>query len=231
MDPEMPNETFADAARLLAAHRWSLVLGSLTVLLAVGGGALVGLSPAVTGSLAAVVVAGAVSLLEWRRRVAGDGRPVGLGTAVLGYWIVAVAVFGLIQLVPYGRDHSNPAVTGEPAWATPRTRELMVDACFGCHSNEVQWPWYSNVAPFSWAVTDHVEQGRDEVNYSEFDRRRGEADETVESILEGEMPPGYYTRFGLHPEAALSDAERQELIEGLRATPGLSEHGEREDDD
>jgi len=46
----------------------------------------------------------------------------------------------VIQAIPYGRSHSNPPITGEPEWATPRTRELMVRACFGCHSNEVKYP-------------------------------------------------------------------------------------------
>jgi hypothetical protein len=145
-----------------------------------------------------------------------------------------LVLFTLIQLVPYGRDHSNPPVLAEPAWATPRTRELMDRACFDCHSNEVDWPWYSNVAPVSWIVTDHVEEGRRAVNYSEFNRPQEEADDTVESILEGEMPPGYYTLFGLHAEARLTSAEVQELVSGLRATPGLNEGGEgggQRDDD
>ena len=139
-----------------------------------------------------------------------------------------VVLFVLIQLVPYGRDHSNPPVVAEPAWATPRTRELMASACFDCHSNEVSWPWYSNIAPMSWVVTHHVEEGRHEVNYSEF-TAGSEGDDTIEVILEGEMPPGYYTMFGLHSK--LSDAEIDELVAGLRATPGLSEgEGEGEDE-
>ena len=97
----------------------------------------------------------------------------------------------------------------------------MVAACFGCHSNEVEWPWYSNIAPISWAITDHVVDGREAVNYSEFATDRGDVDDTIEEIEDGSMPPGYYTAFGLHPEANLSDAEIDELIAGLRETPGL----------
>jgi hypothetical protein len=61
------------------------------------------------------------------------------------------------------------------------------------------------------------------VNYSEFDSRQRGADETIEVIQEGSMPPSYYTRFGRHPEAKITNAELQELLVGLRATPGLSE--------
>ena len=129
----------------------------------------------------------------------------------------------VIQAVPYGRAHSNPPITGEPQWSSPRTRELMARACFGCHSNEVEYPSYASVAPISWVVEAHVAEGREKVNYSEFDRRQRGADETIEVIQEGSMPPAYYTRFGRHPEAKLTSAELQELIDGLRATPGLSE--------
>jgi len=128
----------------------------------------------------------------------------------------------VIQAVPYGRAHSNPPITGEPQWSSPRTRELMARACFGCHSNEVEYPSYASVAPISWVVEAHVAEGREKVNYSEFDQRQRGADETIEVIQEGSMPPAYYTRFGRHPEAKLTSAELQELIDGLRATPGLS---------
>ena len=128
-----------------------------------------------------------------------------------------------IQAIPYGRAHSNPPITGEPEWATPRTRELMVRACFGCHSNEVEDPAYASVAPISWVIETHVAEGREKVNYSEFDSRQRGADETIEVIEEGSMPPAYYTQFGRHPEAKLTTAEIAELIAGLKATPGLSE--------
>ena len=141
---------------------------------------------------------------------------VAVFAATLGTMIV-------IQAIPYGRAHSNPPITGEPEWATPRTRELMVRACFGCHSNEVEYPAYASVAPISWIVETHVSEGREKVNYSEFDSRQRGADETIEVIQEGSMPPGYYTQFGRHPEAKLTTAEVAELIAGLKATPGLSE--------
>ena len=58
-----------------------------------------------------------------------------------------IGAFLLIQVIPYGRDHSNAPVTAEPAWNSPRTRELAVAACFDCHSNETEWPWYTK----TWA--------------------------------------------------------------------------------
>ena len=130
----------------------------------------------------------------------------------------AIALLVAIQLVPYGRDHTNPPVVVEPAWDSPRTRQLAAAACFDCHSNETTWPWYSNIAPISWKIQSGVESGRDEVNYSEFDPAEEHFAESAETVRDGEMPPGDYLL--LHPDARLSDAEEQELIDGLVATFG-----------
>jgi len=124
----------------------------------------------------------------------------------------------LLQFVPYGRQHTNPPVRQEPAWNAPRTRELSVRACYACHSNQTEWPWYSNVAPASWLVQRDVDLGRRKLNFSEFDRRQEEADEAAEEVEKGSMPPPIF--LPLHPEAVLSAAERAELAAGLGATLG-----------
>lgn len=126
-----------------------------------------------------------------------------------------------IQLVPYGHQHANPPVRAEPAWDSARTRELAVRACYDCHSNETGWPWYTNVAPVSWLAQRDVEQGRRELNYSEWDRPQREARESAEQVERNQMPPPYYLL--AHPEARLSTAERAELIQGLTATFGRAE--------
>ena len=204
----------------------------LTGVLAVGSvatvvvGDLVGLNVFITAGLLLVVGLVALALgRRWSRRRPGSATAVVLGSAAVAAVVVGVA----IQLVPFGRAHSNGAITGEPAWADAATRELVVRACYDCHSNEVEYPWYASVAPVSWAVEMHVNQGRSAVNYSTFATDPGDADESVEVVLDGSMPPGYFTRFGLHPEARLTDAEREQLIAGLRATPGMSEDDERGD--
>lgn len=138
--------------------------------------------------------------------------------------LVSVAALAVaIQLVPYGRDHSNPPVVLEPAWNSAQTRELAVVACFDCHSNETEWRWYSNVAPVSWLVQRDVDEGRDSLNFSEFQRRQ-ESDDAAETVREGSMPPLAYTL--THPEARLDDAELSALEAGLAATFG----DERSDD-
>lgn len=131
------------------------------------------------------------------------------------------------QVVPYGRDHDNPPVAAEPAWDTSATRELARRACFDCHSNETRWPWYSNIAPLSWLIQRDVEEGRHELNWSEWDLD-SEGDESAETVIEGSMPPGTYAI--LHPEARLSEQEIDDLVAGLVATFGTDD-GESDEDD
>jgi hypothetical protein len=130
-----------------------------------------------------------------------------------------VAIFLLIQAVPYGRDHTNPPVTQEPAWDSPQTRTYAVAACYDCHSNETKWPWYTNIAPASWLVQNDVEGGRSALNFSEWDRPQGEgAGEIVDVVQEGEMPPSYYAWMPNHRDARLSDSEKAAFVRGLEAT-------------
>lgn len=134
---------------------------------------------------------------------------------ILGFlFLSGLVLFGLIQLVPYGRDHTNPPVVQEPAWDA-QTRALAKRACFDCHSNETVWPWYSNIAPISWLLQRDAEKGRDEMNFSEWEQGEDKTDDIAEVIREGEMPlPPYLL---MHPTARLSDAEKEQLIQGLQA--------------
>ena len=143
---------------------------------------------------------------RWLRRIL-----IGLG--------VLVGLFLLMQLVPYGRDHTNPPVIAEPKWKTPRVRELAVRACFDCHSNETKWPWYSHVAPMSWTLQRHVDVGRTVLNFSEWNRTWELAEQSASQIFRTEMPPRTYK--WLHPEARLTVDEREELARGLTETFGF----------
>lgn len=134
--------------------------------------------------------------------------------------VVVVGVLGLlaIQLVPYGRNHTNPPVLAEPTWSSAETRQLAVVSCFDCHSNETVWPWWSDVAPVSWLVQFDVERGRRKLNYSEWNSRHEDASSSASQVRSGEMPPRYY--LPLHPAAQLDANQRAALIAGLAATFG-----------
>ena len=121
-----------------------------------------------------------------------------------------------IQLIPVPRE--NPEVVA-PITVPDDVRMVLENSCYDCHSNLTEWPWYSRVAPVSWLVYKDVKKGRDELNFSEWgeysDRRRNhKLEEVEEKVSEGEMPLKVY--LPLHPEARLSDADRQTLIEWSR---------------
>jgi hypothetical protein len=131
--------------------------------------------------------------------------------------IGALVVFALAQAVPYGRNHSNPPVTKEPAWDSARTRELAARACFDCHSNQTKWLWYSNIAPVSWLVQRDVDGGRGALNFSEWDKPQDvSAGDIAEAVRGGGMPPWFYTI--IHRSAALNTIEQNQLIAGMNAT-------------
>jgi hypothetical protein len=140
-----------------------------------------------------------------------------------GLGLFAVAV--LLQLVPYGRDHTNPPVTQDAPWPDGRARELATAACYDCHSNQTRWPPQSFVAPFSWLLARDVEQGRAALNFSTWDSDDGEADDAADEVADAEMPPRRYVL--AHPDAALSEAERQILIEALEAMDRARGGGDR----
>lgn len=121
-----------------------------------------------------------------------------------------------IQFVPNSRPGPDPAVRREPNWDSPATRELVVRACFDCHSNQPNYPWYSYVAPVSWLVLHDINEARPKLNFSEWDLPQREAMAAAEQIRDGNMPLPIY--LPLHPEARLSEAEKAALIQGLDAT-------------
>lgn len=124
---------------------------------------------------------------------------------------VGLAAFAIAQLIPVARE--NPPVESEPPIA-PEARAVLVRACLDCHSNQTVWPWYSKVAPASWLLAKDVREGRAKLNLSAWSRysakkQRKLLRESLEEVKEGDMPLWTY-RIG-HPEARLTDADRQTL--------------------
>ena len=92
---------------------------------------------------------------------------------------------------------------------------LLRDACYDCHSMETEYPWYAHIAPVSWRIYAHVDHGREELNFSEWGslKKIGKVKrlKDIEEVLEeGEMPLKDYLL--LHPEAKLSDTQRESLM-------------------
>ncbi|WCO67614.1 heme-binding domain-containing protein [Iamia majanohamensis] len=145
-------------------------------------------------------------------------RRPGLRRVVLVGGGVVVAAFLAIQLVPYGWSHPNPPVVRDAPWPDEESAAIARTSCYDCHSNETDWPAYSYVAPMSWLVRSDVEEGRDELNLSDWDADADEADDAAEEVEEGSMPPSQYTR--IHRDARLTDDERATLVAALEQMAG-----------
>lgn len=137
---------------------------------------------------------------------------------MMRYWrrgaLALIGVFAVAQLLP--TPLTNPPVRRDVQWDTPATRELVKRACFDCHTNETVWPWYSHVAPMSWLVVNHVDDGRARLNFSEWDRPNSSFNSVNKNVTNGEMPIWNYLL--IHPTAKLTPAETQQLLSGLKAT-------------
>lgn len=97
---------------------------------------------------------------------------------------------------------------------------MLKTACYDCHSNQPTYPWYTNIAPVSWWIKHHINEGSQHLNFSIWGtykekRKNHKLNECVEMIEEGEMPMSSYTI--MHGEAKLTDAQKLQLVEFFKA--------------
>jgi len=120
---------------------------------------------------------------------------------------VIAALLVAIQLVPVERPTPT---SGTEIPAPPEVRAVLRRACYDCHSSQIEWPWYSHVAPVSWLVARDTREGIAKVNYSAWDRYTAaeQAKKLAKSRKEvdkGKMPLWFY--LAIHRNARLSAAE------------------------
>lgn len=144
---------------------------------------------------------------------------------------ILYALLGFIIVAQFIRpSHTNPAIDASLDFqnvANPPAEvlDLLKKACYDCHSYETEYPWYSNIAPVSWWLSNHINEGREELNFSLFGRYSGEDKgkqlrKCGRQISKKEMPLPSFTWFGLHPEANLTDAQRATLADWFKANGG-----------
>ena len=98
--------------------------------------------------------------------------------------------------------------------APVEVQTILQTSCYDCHSNNVVYPWYSNIAPLSWWLKHHVDEGREHLNFSEWGtysakKADHKLEECVEMIEEDEMPMASYTL--MHGNAKLNEAQKTML--------------------
>lgn len=142
---------------------------------------------------------------------------------------IAGAVGGGLLLVLGGAQLVRPDMTNPPEDPArtitaklnvpPETAALMFSACGDCHSNRTAWPWYAQITPVNWWIAGHVEEGREELNLSDWDltgdESRKKLGHIIEELVEDAMPPAYYRP--MHPSNQLTQAQRTSLADWFKA--------------
>ncbi len=138
--------------------------------------------------------------------------------------LILFAVFIIIQFI-----HPEKNLSGDNTYSVEKKypvsdtlKHLLQVACYDCHSNTTEYPWYAEIQPVAWWLADHVKEGKGDLNFSEFltypiARQHHKFEEIIELVEEKEMPLNNYTWFGMHNEADISDGQREIIISWAKA--------------
>jgi hypothetical protein len=99
---------------------------------------------------------------------------------------------------------------------------ILQVACNDCHSNQTIYPWYASIQPTAWFLNNHIVEGRQHLNFSEFTNRsiayqNHKFEEIIDEVNQKEMPLASYTYLGMHKKAKLTDEQRLVLDEWARS--------------
>ena len=132
-------------------------------------------------------------------------------TTILYWFLIVIA---LIQFIPVNRVNKpiDQKVDFVHVFGTPgNVQAIIKKGCYDCHSNETKYPDYAYVAPLGWIIKNHINEGREHLNFSEWgtfnkDLKKNMLENSVRSVKDYSMPMPAY--IGQHPKANLTKAER-----------------------
>ena len=107
-------------------------------------------------------------------------------------------------------------------------RLILKNACYDCHTNNTNYPWYNNVAPISYWLSHHIDEGKEHLNFSDWEKyttkkKAHKLEELVEEVEEGKMPLNEYT--WTHASAKLSTQEKEAIMAWAKQTRVLYQLG------
>ena len=137
-------------------------------------------------------------------------KKISLGVVLL---LVAMQFYSPTKNISPG---NHTMIFTEETNPSPELREVFKTSCYDCHSNNTAYPWYNNIAPFSYWIADHVKEGKQHLNFSKWDtysidKKDRLLEEIEEVVVNGEMPLNVYTY--LHDDAELSESEVNDIVE------------------
>ncbi len=140
---------------------------------------------------------------------------------------IAVVLLGVLIGMQFFQPEKNQTEAAdyvalfETETAPPApVKQLLKTACYDCHSNHTVYPWYGNIAPISYWLDEHIEHGKEELNFSDWasysaKKKEHKLEEMAEEVEEGEMPLNEYT--WTHSEARLTEDQKKILMDWVNA--------------
>jgi hypothetical protein len=133
--------------------------------------------------------------------------------------LALLAAFIIIQFFRPARNHAagiSPNDISRVAAVPNDVQSVLARSCYDCHSNSTNYPWYMNIQPVAWYLADHVNEGKRELNFSEFGsytpkKQLHKLEEIVKEVKKGEMPIKSYTL--IHGDARLNEADKSMLVD------------------
>jgi len=137
--------------------------------------------------------------------------------------IALVIIFTIIQFYRPEKNSSSENSISDfliVTNANDTIKSIIKTSCYDCHSNNTHYPWYAEVAPLSWWIAHHVDEAKEELNFSEWStfskkRKNHKLEEMIEQLDEKEMPLNTY--LPMHPEAKLSEEQITLLITWIKS--------------
>jgi hypothetical protein len=133
-------------------------------------------------------------------------------------------VFVVIQFLQPARNKNGqvlPTDISKIVSMPENVQTILKTACYDCHSNNTNYPWYTNIQPVGWMMARHIKEGKEELVFSEFGsyslRRQISKLKSIEnSIKDGTMPLTSYTF--IHKNAKLSQNDKALIIDWVQKT-------------
>ncbi|GAC1440904.1 MAG: hypothetical protein NVSMB63_07980 [Sediminibacterium sp.] len=133
--------------------------------------------------------------------------------------LVLLILFAIAQAFRPAKDNTSNNTTNDISHSYPvpdDVKTILAKGCNDCHSNKTIYPWYASVQPVAWWLEDHIDEGKQKLNFNEFlrypiARQYKKLEQCMDEVKEGDMPLSSYTI--IHRNAILTDAEKQKLYD------------------
>ncbi len=136
---------------------------------------------------------------------------------------ILLLAFIIIQFIRPAKNKATGISSNDISkiYSVPENIEVIFKtSCYDCHSNNTVYPWYANIQPVAWWLNDHVQDGKKDLNFSEFAgyrirRQYKKLEEINELVKKEEMPLDSY--LWLHKNAKLDDQQKLTLANWVTA--------------